>query len=151
MASTIERQTLTVRVEEEITINNNSVNSSNEFVIQNVYNIDKRIMTIPESNEVTVISFSSSLPAEGTFVRGALRYLRITNKDAVNYARIRVTKYLGDTFDTRLEAGQSFMMGNSLESVSETAVAFASYEDADSINMQAFLEPIDIEYFVAST
>lgn len=151
MASTITKATLTVSINEVITLNGSSINSINDLEIPNVYNIDKRIMTIPESQEITVISFAASLPAEGTFVRGDMKYLRITNKDAVNYARIRVGKTGADTFDTQLNAGQSFIMGNALESVSETQVTFAAYQNADFINMQAYIAPIDIEYFVAST
>ena len=150
MATTIVPANLTVTISEEVNLNNQPISSKNELVIANVNEVDKRIMSIPTSSEVTVVSFATAVAA-GTFVRGDLKYVRITNKDTVNYARIRVKKNGADTFDTRLDAGQSFIMGNAKESVSATAAAFATFQDADSINMQAYDAAIDIEYFVAST
>ena len=150
MATTIVPANLTVTISEEVNLNNQPISSKNELVIANANEVDKRIMSIPTSSEVTVVSFATAVAA-GTFVRGDLKYVRITNKDTVNYARIRVKKNGADTFDTRLDAGQSFIMGNTKESVSATAAAFATFQDADSINMQAYDAAIDIEYFVAST
>lgn len=150
MATTIVPANLTVTISEEVNLNNQPISSKNELVIANVNEVDKRIMSIPTSSEVTVVAFATAVAA-GTFVRGDLKYVRITNKDTVNYARIRVKKNGADTFDTRLDAGQSFIMGNTKESVSATAAAFATFQDADSINMQAYDAAIDIEYFVAST
>lgn len=149
MATTILPQTLTVTISSQITLNNQTINSENQLVIPSITEFDKRIMTLPTTSEVTVIAFGTPVAA-GTFVAGNLKYLQITNKDAVNYARIRVKKNGGNTFDTRLDAGQSFIMGNSKESVSETAVSFSTFADADSINAQAYVAPVDIEYVVAS-
>jgi len=148
MASTITPANLTVTISEQINLNNQPINSENQLIISNVNEVDKRIMTVP-TTEVTIVSFSTDVAA-GTFVRGDLKYLRITNKDTVNYARIRVKKNGADTFDTRLDAGQSFIMGNTKENASETAASFTTFEDADSINAQAYTAAVDIEYFVAS-
>lgn len=150
MSSTITPATLTVTISEAIELNGQAVNSENTLELININEIDKRVMTIPTVSEVTVVSFGSAVAA-GTFVRGDLQYFRVTNKDSVNYARIRVKKNGADTFDTLLYAGASFMMGSTLESVSATAASFASFVNADSINMQAFDDDIDVEYFVASS
>ena len=149
MATTIQAADLTVTITENIILNGQPINSENQLVIEDVNEFDKRLMQIPTTDEVTVIAFGTSVAA-GTFVRGDMKYFRATNKDTVNYARIRVKKDGGQTFDTKLDAGQSFIMGNAKESVSETAVTFVTFEDADSINMQAYGSPIDIEYVVAS-
>jgi hypothetical protein len=149
MATTITPENLTVTISEVITLNGQTINSENQLVIQSVNEFDKRIMTIPTASEVTVISFGSAVAA-GTFIRGDMKYLRVTNLDAVNYARIRVKKSGADTFDTKLDAGKSFMIGNTKESVSAAGAAFATFVDADSINMQADTANVDIEYVVAS-
>jgi hypothetical protein len=149
MATTIGVSDLTVTITEAITLNGQPINSENQLIIEDVAEFDKRIMTIPSASEVTVVAFGSAVAA-GTFVRGTMKYLRITNKDTLNYARIRVTKNGADTFDTRLDAGKSFMMGNTKESVSASGAAFSAFQDADSINMQADSADIDIEYVVAS-
>lgn len=149
MASTITPQNLTVTISEQIVLNNQSINSENQLVIAEVNEFDKRIMAIPTSSEVTIVSFASAVAA-GTFVRGDMKYFRITNKDTVNYARIRVKKSGSDTFDIRLDAGKTFLMGNDKINTSDTAVSFVSFEDADGISGQAYGGAVDIEYVVAS-
>lgn len=149
MATTITPSTLTITLSEQITLNNQNIDSRNVLTISDITAVDKRIVTIPYSSEVTLVDFASQVAA-GTFISSNLKYVRITNKDAVNYARIRVKKTGGDTFDTRLDAGKSFMLGNTDESVSETAVTFASFVTMDSINAQAYSATVDLELFVAS-
>ncbi len=149
MATTITASNLQVTITEQITLNNQAINSENQLVIPSITQFDKRIMSIPTANEVTVVAFATGVAA-GTFVSGNLKYFRVTNKDAVNYARIRVQKNGADTFDQRLDAGQTIIMSNNKESVSATGVTFATFQTADSINAQAYVAPVDIEYVVAS-
>lgn len=149
MATTINSTTFVSTISEQITLNGQTINSENQLEISDVNEFDKRIMTIPTSSEVTLVAFGSQVAA-GTFISGDMKYFRVTNKDSVNYARIRVKKNGADTFDTRLEAGKSFIMGNTKESVSATAAVFVAFQDADSINMQAYTAPIDVEYIVVS-
>lgn len=149
MATSISAANLTVTITTQITLNGQSINSENQLVIPSITEFDKRIMTLPITAETTVIAFGTGVAA-GTFVSGNLKYLQITNKDVVNYCRIRVKKNGADTFDQRLDAGQSFIMGNTKESVSATAAVWAVFQDCDSVNAQAYVAPIDIEYVVAS-
>lgn len=150
MASTVTASTLQVAITTQITLNGNVRNTTNELSIANINEYDSRIMTIPSATVATVVAFGTAV-AQGTFIRGDLKWLQITNLDAVNYARIRVTKASGATFDQRLDAGKTFLMGNTFESVSESGAAFSTFQDADSVTMQANASPIDIEYVVAST
>ncbi len=149
MASTITPQTLTITISETINLNNQAINSENQLLITEVNEFDKRIMSVPINAEVTIVSFATQVAA-GTFVRGDMKYFRVTNKDTVNYARIRVKKNGADAFDIRLDAGKTFMMGNAKLNTSDTAAAFATFEDADSISAQAYDTAIDVEYIVAS-
>lgn len=148
MASTIDNTNFTSTITEQITLNGQPINSENQLVIEDVNEFDKRIMNIPQS-EVTVVAFASAVAA-GTFIKGDMQYFRATNKDTVNYLRLRVKKNGADTFDVRVNAGQSFMMGNVKESVSATAAAWASFQDADSISAQAYGAEVAIEYVVVS-
>lgn len=150
MATTLTNATLTVTLTETITLNNEAINSQNKLEIPNINEIDKRIMSIGTASETTIVQFSTA-PAAGTFVRNDIKYIRLTNKDSVNYARIRVKKNGADTFDVKLDAGQNFIMSNTKINTSDTAASFVTYEDADSISAQADSQAVDIEYFVAST
>jgi len=149
MASTITAQSLTVTISEAINLNNQSINSENQLVIPSIGQIDKRIVSIPTASEVTILNFGTTVAA-GTVVRANVKYIRITNKDSTNYVRIRVKKTGADTFDVKVDAGQSFIMSNAKESVSATAGSFSAFVDADSINGQADTAAVDIEIFVAS-
>ena len=149
MATTITPSNLTVTINTSIILNNQSINSENILIVEDVAEYDKRIMTIPEASEVTVIGFSTAVAA-GTFIRGNLKYLQITNLDALNFIRLRVKKNGAATFDVKIDAGKTFILGNTSESVSATAAAFSAFVDADSISCQADTDDVDIEYVVAS-
>ncbi len=149
MATTIIPATLTVTISEQVILNNQPINSENKLTIASITQVDKRIVSIPTSSEVTLVDFAASVAA-GTFVSSNLKYVRVTNKDAVNYARIRVKKSGADTFDVRLDAGKSFIMGNTDESVSATAATFTTFVTMGSILAQANTAAVDVELFVAS-
>jgi hypothetical protein len=100
---------LLITISESNNLNGQDINSENQLTIEDVNEYDKRIMTLPQGSEVTIIAFAAAVAA-GTVIRGDMKYFRITNKDTVNYARIRVKKTGADTFDVRLNAGQSFML-----------------------------------------
>lgn len=149
MASSIVPATLTVTISEAINLNGQPINSQNQLTIANIASVDKRIVTIPYTSEVTVVDFATQVAA-GTFVSGNLKYMRVTNKDTVNYARIRGTKNSGQTFDQQLDAGKSLMFGNTNESANTNGGAFVNFVTLDSINAQAYTAAVDIEIFVAS-
>ena len=150
MATSLVPGTLIVTIDEQITMNGMPLNSQNKLTLSSIGQADKRIVQLPQGSEVTLINFSSAVAA-GTFVRGVMKYFRVTNKDAVNYARIRYKKSGADVADFKLEAGKSFMLGVPNLNVSETAQTFVTFEDLDSINAQAYDGNIDVEFFVAST
>lgn len=149
MASTISAQNFQSTISTQITLGGQPRVTETQFIVEDVNEYDNRIMNIPIGSEVTVVGFSSSVGA-GTFITGDLKYLQITNKDTVNYARIRVKKNGADTYDHRLNAGEPFIMGNTKESVSATAASFVDFQEADSINMQAYGAAVDIELIVVS-
>lgn len=149
MATTLTNATLTVTISESITLNGQAINSDNQLLVSDINEISKRIVSIPIAAETTVIVFAA-LVAAGTFIAANVKYIRITNKDNTNFCRIRVTKSGAETFDIKLEAGKSFIIGNVKESVSATAVAFSAFVDATSINAQADTDAVDLEIVVAS-
>jgi hypothetical protein len=149
MATTITAQTLTATISETLVLNGQPINSENQITIASIGQVDKRIVNIPTASEVTILNFGTAIAA-GTVIRANVKYIRITNKDATNYVRIRVSKAAGSTFDVKVDAGQSFILSNASESVSTSAGAFSAFADADSISAQANTAAVDIELFVAS-
>jgi hypothetical protein len=148
MASTLKTSSLVVTVTEQLNSNGQTLNYINQCTITDIKPFDPRVMTIPTS-EITVMAFGAATAA-GTFVSSNVKYIRITNKDNANFIRIRCTKATGQTFDIKLDAGKSFMIGNTKESANTNAGAFSAFVDMDNISAQADTNPVDIEYFVAS-
>ena len=148
MASTLSTTNCVITISEQLTSNNSVYNFTNQLTLANIKPFDPRVMTIPLT-EVTVIAFSTVVAA-GTYIGANVKYLRITNKDDTNFIRLRVTKTSGQTFDIKLEAGKSFIMGNTSESANTGGGAFSAFVTADNISAQADTSPVDIEYFVAS-
>lgn len=149
MATTVSPQTLTVTLSETINLNGQSINSENQLTIPSITSIDKRIVTIPFASQVTVLNFGAAVAA-GTVIAANVKYIRITNKDSVNFVRVRVTDVSGETYDQRIDAGKSCMFGNALLSASSTGAAFSAFVTADNISAQADTAPVDIEIFSAS-
>lgn len=149
MASTITSANLTVTISESIQLNGQDINSENQLVIPDINEYDKRIVTIPFASEIQFINFSTAV-ASGTYIAANVKYMRVSNKDNTNFVRIRVKNAGAETFDIKLEAGKSWMMGNPSESANITGAAFVSFVNATSINAQADTANVDVEFVVAS-
>ena len=83
--------TLTVKVIEEITLNNNSYNSERSLDISSVDEIVKRIVTI-STTETGLLGFATASSTDlsksylaGQFDEDDVRYIRITNLDSSNH------------------------------------------------------------------
>lgn len=150
MPSTITAGTLVVELMTTLTLNTETFNTSNKLTITNIDQADKRILSIPFASEVEIVNFDTAVGA-GTFIGANVKYLQIVNKDSANFIRLRVAHSGGATFDVKVEAGKSFVLGNNKESASETEAVFVSFSNIDSISAQADTADVDIEYFIAST
>ena len=145
MATTITNATLTVTITEAVSLNNKSYGNSNTLTIASINEVDQRILTIPTS-EVTVVNYGTA-NAAGTFVRTAVKYLRITNKDDTNFVSLKIADS-SEQYWVKLEAGKSFELHNGLI---ETANTFSSWANISAISAIADTAAVDIEYFIALT
>ena len=72
--------TLKVKLQEEIVLNNQVIESSNTRTIASIGEISKRILTIT-TNEAEIATFSGAVASSGHYNDSAVRYIRFTNKD----------------------------------------------------------------------
>jgi DNA-binding protein len=149
MATTISPQTLTVTLSSAINLNGQPINSENQLTIPSIASVDKRIVSVPTSSQVTLLTFGSSVAA-GQLITGNVKFVSITNKDSTNYVRLRVTRTNQDTFDVKIDAGGYYIMMNPSESVSANGSAFSSFVNAYNISAQADTGAVDVEIFAAS-
>ena len=86
MASTISGKTLTVTINESITLGSDDYGNKTQFDVPNIAEVSQRIMTVP-THKVPVMILSSSAGA-GTFASGSLKYARISNLDNKNFIQL---------------------------------------------------------------
>ena len=154
MASTLTASTLTVAITESIELNGKDQGGSNVLTIGSIATISKRIIDVPAS-EVTIIAISTAV-ANGTFIEGDVRYIRITNLDDTNHVTLTFKDEDSTEFAVKLDKGQSFIYNGDLSGgVVDTMHAggsalTVSLNDLVDITAIADTAACDIEVFVAS-
>tara|TARA_R100000734_G_C3285467_1_gene78265 strand:+ start:220 stop:645 length:426 start_codon:yes stop_codon:yes gene_type:complete len=138
---------LTITITEAVTLNGASRGSTNTHT-ETVTQIDHRIVTCLHSAEQTVVLFDSAVAA-GQIADGTLDYLRLTNLDNTNFVTVRVRGNSEEYF-VKLEAGDSFILNNSVMDANATGGASVSLAAIDSIGIQADTASCDVEIFAAA-
>ena len=166
MATTVRSATLTVTIEEEITLNSSRQGAKNILRIPDINEVYKRIVSCPANAETTVAHFKQVAGAAGGDSKfdGAIdvqdvKYIRITNLDASNSLTLSLQIEVGEDdsgADTSasilLEAGKSFIMGSGHDGVSVSdanANLVTDLVDLDSLVVQPGSNIVDVEVFVA--
>ena len=154
--------TLTVKVIEEITLNNNSYNSERSLDISSVDEIVKRIVTIPAS-EVGLLGFATTSATDlsksylaGQFDEDDARYIRITNLDSSNHITLTFRDEDSTEFCMKVDAGHSFIYpgdnsGGVVDTMKAAGSALASgLSDLVDITVDTDTASCDVEVFVGS-
>jgi hypothetical protein len=144
MASTVTPITATITISEGLTLGGVDRSGAHTRTIQNIAEADRRVLTIPSSSEINILSVGTS-NGQGTFIRSNIRYIRITNYDNTNFVRIRVSRTSHDTFDLKLPAGATFMISTGDISANSSGSAFSSFDEWDVVAAQADTADVDIE------
>lgn len=139
--------TLTVTITEAVTLNGASRGSTNTHT-ETVTQIDHRIVTCLHSAEQTLVLFDSAVAA-GTIKDGTIDYLRMTNLDSTNFVTVRVSGNNEEYF-VKLEAGDSFILNNSVMDANAAGGASVSLANIDSIGIQADTASCDVEIFAGA-
>tara|TARA_R100000734_G_C3313346_1_gene104620 strand:- start:802 stop:1227 length:426 start_codon:yes stop_codon:yes gene_type:complete len=139
--------TLTVTITEAVNLNGASRGSTNTHT-ETITQIDHRIVTCLHSAEQTVVLFDSAVAA-GTIKDATLDYLRLTNLDSTNFVNVRV-RGNNEEYFVKLEAGDSFILNNSVMDANATGGASVSLANIDSIGIQADTASCDVEIFAGA-
>jgi|TARA_R110000772_G_scaffold32742_1_gene79946 hypothetical protein len=138
---------LTITITEAVTLNGASRGSTNTHV-ESVTQIDHRIVSCLHSAEQTVVLFDTAVAA-GTMADATLDYLRLTNLNGTNFVTVRVSGN-GEEYFVKLEAGDSFLLNNSVMDANAAGSASVSLANIDSIGIQADTATCDVEVFAAA-
>ena len=154
--------TLTVKVIEEITLNNNSYNSERSLDISSVDEIVKRIVTI-STTETGLLGFATASSTDlsksyiaGQFDEDDVRYIRITNLDSSNHLTLIFRDEDSTEFAIKVDAGHSFIYpgdnsGGVVDTMKAAGSALASgLSDLVDITVDTDTASCDVEVFVGS-
>ncbi len=153
MASTITKKTLTVTVNESVSLGNDDYSSRTQFQIKNINEVSKRIFTVP-THQVDVMLLSSSAGA-GTFASSSLKYARITNLDNSNFVRLTFMSSSGGSAmnqaEFKLEPLRTFVFTNDAYSGSDAGDTFGSFASFTNLKGKADTAACDLEIYIATT
>ncbi len=146
--------TLTVTIEEELTINGKDRGSKNSIAIASVTETFNRVLTV-DNTEQTILQFQATRPAGGAFTDATMQYLRITNLAASNTVDLRIQ----DTANTkeyfvRIGGSESFVLFNDKIDADATAGTTIALTQIELISAEATGtggQTADIEIFGVAT
>ena len=162
MATTVRNATLTVTIEEEITLNGSRQGAKNVKRISDINEIYKRIVSCPANSETTVAQFHSS-SADGTLAPldiDEVKYIRLTNLDASTSITLSLQSDVGEddsaadeSASLLIEAGKSFIMGSPNDGIGISdadANLVTDLVDVESLVIFTGGSAVDVEVFIAS-
>lgn len=147
--------TMTVTIQEELTINGKDRGNTNSISINSVTETFNRVLTITNT-EQTVLEFQATNPAGGSLVDATMQYLRITNLDSSNTVDLRIQ----DTANTKeyfvqLGASESFILFNDKidcdSAAVGTTISLSQIEKISADCTGTGGETADIELFAVAT
>ena len=150
---------LTVNISENITLNNQVIESSDTRTITGIGEISKRILTIT-TNEAEIATFSGAVASSGHYNDSAVRYIRFTNLDSTNHITLTFRNNANDEVAIKVDAKNSFMLyadndGGMVGVFNATQAADAASDTAlgslTNIQADAGASTCDLEMFIAST
>jgi hypothetical protein len=145
MASTLFPTTFKIKIIEEQIVRNNVLKNEITHTIENVTNVDRRVVTCPQTTSINLINLNGPNPGAGTFPSSSIQYIRITNLDNENDVAIILSGSQG-TFTQNLTPSNSYFVASSQITSSNFDGTFG--DNIESISLYALDNDIDIEFTV---
>ena len=153
MASSISGKTLTVTINESLTLGDDNMGNRTQFEIKGIAEVSQRVMTVP-TYKTSVLMLSSSAGA-GTYHSGSLKYARITNLDNENFVQLTFMSASGgvtkNKCEFKLDPLRSFVFTNDAYSGSAAGDSFSQFAGFKQVKAKSDTAECDIEIYVAST
>ena len=155
---------LTVNINENVTLNNQIIESSHTLTISSIANAVKRIVNIG-TNEIGLLGFGAAYNTElsksylaGQFDEDLVRYIRITNLDTTNHIALVLKNENNDEFGVKVDKGCSFLycadlsggVVDTMDSADASGITPNSFGDLVDITCAADTAACNVEVFVAS-
>ena len=154
---------LVVTITEAVTLNGTARGSTNSLTVSGVDDIYHRIVTVPAGVDTVLANFHATTGASDSSLDVEnVKYIRATNMDGSNpiYLQLRIDAGEDDSaadenMTITLEAGKSFMMGSTSDSIavvddSTTMIASSALHNLEAIVADSASAAVQMEIFIAS-
>jgi hypothetical protein len=150
MATTISAATLTVTTTESITLNGSTMGATNTKTFAGINEISQRIVSLDAANIRIIFNFGTTV-GSGTFIKGDVKYVRITNKDDTSQISLNLATATSNCW-VSVEAGQSFIISSGSSTSQGVASATVAVPVlADLVKISAYsASAIDLDCYLAS-
>ena len=145
--------TLSVQIDEKVTINSRDFSQERSTTISGVNNVDARVF-VATSTEMDLIKFGA-----GQFTDGAIKYLRITHLGSSDNLEVRIVG-TDEEYAVQVPGGGSYVLFNQEVDATQTSTTPAvtadgtvaiAFNDINKISIASDNADITAEYFIATT
>ena len=143
MASTLTPTSFNITITEEQIVRNSIIKHEVRHVIDNITNVDHRILTCPDSTYIDLFNVNGINPGAGTVPSSSLKYARITNLDNTYDTAIIISGSNG-SFTQKLTPTSSLFIASSDITSSKFDGTFG--DDIAYVKVYAISSSVDIEY-----
>ena len=143
MASTLNPTTFKVKITEEQIVRSNVIKNEVNYAIENVTNVDHRILTCPSTTSVDLFNTNGLTPGAGTFPSSSLKYVRITNLDDTYNVAITISGSQGDFTQELTPTTSMFIVSSNITS-SNFSGSFG--DNIEFVKAYAMSSSVDLEY-----
>jgi hypothetical protein len=148
MSTTLTPSTFRVTISEEQIVKNKTIQNDSVYSISNVTNVDRRILTCPQTTSINLFNLDGPNPGAGTFPSSSLKYARITNLDNTNNIALTISGSTTSFTQEVLPQSSIFVISSNVTS-SNFNGTFG--DDINFIQAYAISSSIDVEYTLVNS
>ena len=148
MSTTLTPSTFKVTISEEQIVKNKTIQNDSIYSISNVTNVDRRILTCPQTTSINLFNLNGPNPGAGTFPSSSLKYARITNLDNTNNIALTISGSTTSFTQEVLPQSSIFVISSNVTS-SKFNGTFG--DDINFIQAYAISGSIDVEYTLVNS
>jgi len=148
MASTLTPTSFNVKIIEEQIVRNSVLKNETNYTIENVTNVDRRILTCPVSTSIDLFNLNGPNPGAGTFPSSSLKYARITNLDDTYNLALIISSSQGSTVQ-EITPNNTFFIASSNITSSNFNGEFG--DSIEYVKVYAISGSVDVEYTLVNS
>ena len=145
---------LTVNINENVTLNNQNIESSHTLIISSINEVYRRIVTCPASQDTTISKLAGTVNASaGAIDIQDSKYIRVTNLDSSNSVELAIVG-AATLYQVKLSPKQSHILGSAdalMLAEADTSPSFGTMADITDIIVNPGSNNVSVEVFIASS